>query len=112
MEPIFSFEEQVYRDTTLEVLSTFEVDWELVGFDRVGTINFQLLSEQRHQCYTKFLLLIELYDTDFNSTPQYKQLFIDFLPNLTAKGNIWAEKEAMSQASWRPLTSPGHPQVS
>lgn len=35
---LFLYEEQTYEDSTLKVLSTFELDRILVGFDRAGSI--------------------------------------------------------------------------
>lgn len=52
----FSYKEKVYRDTTLEILATFKVDRGLVGFNRAGSIKFQLFGEQRKMIYTEFSL--------------------------------------------------------
>lgn len=43
---VFTYEELVHRDTTLEVQSTFELDRVLVDFRQGGSIRFQLYGEQ------------------------------------------------------------------
>lgn len=80
--------EQIYRDSTLKVLFTFEVDRGLVGFDRASSIRFQLFREQWVISYIEFSLLSGLYDIDYTSTPQYEEPLIDFLSGVTAKG-MW-----------------------
>lgn len=57
---------------TFEVLSTFEVDRGLVGFDRASINHFQLLKEKRWMSYTEFSLMMGLYDTNYTSTSQYE----------------------------------------
>lgn len=75
---LFSYYEQSYKDNTIEVLSTFEVDKGFVGFDRAGSIRFQLFKERQRLSFTNFSLMSRLYDTDFTSTPKYENLLIDF----------------------------------
>lgn len=67
---LFSYKEQTYRDSTLVVLSTFEVDKAFVMFNRTGSIRFQLFREQQQLSFIEFTLLLGLYDTGFTSTPQ------------------------------------------
>lgn len=59
-----------------------------MGFDRAGSIRFQLFREQWVISYIEFSLLLGLYDMDYTSTLQYKELLIDFLSGVTAKG-MW-----------------------
>lgn len=73
----FSIVEDTYRVTTLEVLSTIEMDYGLTSFDRVGSIRFQLFGVQHAMSYIKFVLLMGLYDSAFTTTHDYDQLLVD-----------------------------------
>lgn len=64
----FTYKELVYWDTTLEVLSIFELDWALVDFHQGGSIRFQMFWEQWSLSYTEFALLLGIFDIDFNNT--------------------------------------------
>lgn len=58
------------KDTTLKILSKFELKLGLVGFDWEGSNGFQLFEEQQTITYTEFTLLSGFYDADFTRTPQ------------------------------------------
>lgn len=71
-----------------------------MGFDKAGSIRFQLFREQWRLSYNDFSLLSELYDSNFISTPQYEQFLIDFPVGVTTKG-VW------QHLSWGHSYEPG-----
>lgn len=86
MELAFSMVELIYRDVTLEVLSSFEINRSPVGFYQPGVIQFQIFIEPRRLSDTNFSLLVGMYDTDYTLTQQYEELAIDFSQSTTPEG--------------------------
>lgn len=66
--------EQAYRESTLEVLTTFNIHQDYDVWDEPNTIHFLLLGHEYHLSYTEFIIYLGLYDHDYITTNDYWHL--------------------------------------
>lgn len=76
---VFDIDEPIYRELTLEILSTFEVNRTYAHLRRLGDITFQVHCEPRSIRSGEFTVYLDIYDHEFLCRLHYIGLLLDFL---------------------------------
>ena len=68
---IFDIVEPIYRDLTLEVLRTFEIDSTQAKLRCLGGIRFQVHGEQKSVNFANFVEFVGIYKEQFTTSIAY-----------------------------------------
>lgn len=70
-EQFFAFNEQIYWDLTLKVMSSFELDQMITSLSPLETISFQMFGAEYLMSYMDFSMVMGLINVEYTGTKSY-----------------------------------------